>query len=398
MPRWRADPFGATMAPMRSTLGAAWFAVLAASFLPLVVASCSSSSSPAAAPVDSGSDVAMQIEAGEAATGVPESSTPLDASDSGATDAPVQPFVVPGTNFAFRHYYLGDTDRNGVTSGTAWMQFGVNVDGKVTTAASTDVCTLMAGASHQVQVDGDGGIDNSWGANIVPIFQTLDSSFSQLYNAAVSAGTFTSMIDLVGLTADAGAAGQSGAVAAWGFEGASFPGAPTWTTADDWPVYPDWLVDGGLAGGSRIAFPAGSIDAGAWSSGTPTDFPILLAFGFQGAEVVIHHASIAFVHATPSTTAGGVVGGVLNTQEFLNSMQASASWGNMSLACGSAWSSISQQILQAQDILVDGTDTLGQPCNAISIGLGFDGVQIGPVQTLAQAHGTLANLCEAGSD
>ena len=70
----------------------------------------------------------------------------------------------------------------------------------------------------------------------------------------------------------------------------------------------------------------------------------------------------------------------------------------MSLACGSAWSAISQQILQAQDILVDGTNTAGQPCNAISIGLGFDGVQIGPVQTVAQAHGTLANLCEAGSD
>ncbi len=396
MPRWRAVPFGATMAPMRRTPGAAWLSVLAASALPLVAASCSSSSSTPAAAVDSGSDVATQVEAGEAATGAPDSSTPLDASDSGATDASVQPFVVPGTNFAFRHYYLGDTDRNGTTDFTAWMQFGVNVDG--TTAASTDVCTLMAGASTQVQVDGNGGIDNSWGANIVPIFQTLDSSFSQLYNAAVSAGTFTSMIDLVGLSADAGGATQSGAVAGWGFEGASFPGAPTWTTADDWPVYPDWLVDGGLAGGSRIAFPAGSIDAGAWSSGTPTDFPILLAFGLQSAEVVIHHASITFVHATPSTTAGGVVGGVLDTQEFLNAMQASASWGEMSLACGSAWSAISQQILQAQDILVDGTNTAGQPCNAISIGLGFDGVQIGPVQTVAQAHGTLANLCEAGSD
>jgi hypothetical protein len=370
-------------------------ACLAVPVVSVLAASCSSSSS-STSPVDAGgTDVATQPEAGEAASPVPEASASGDASDAGVADAPVEAFVLPGTNFAFRHYYLGDTDRAGTASATAWMQFGVDVDGKTTTALSTDVCTLAAGSSKQVQVDGAGGIDNSWGANIMPIFETLDSTFSQTYNAAVSAGTFTNLIDLVGLTADAG---QSGAVAGWGFEGASFPGAPTWTTADNWPVYPDWLVDGGLASGSKIAFPAGSIDGGAWTSGAPTDFPILIAFGLQSAELVIHHATVAFVHATPSTTAGGILGGVLNTQEFLGSLQASASWGSMSLACGSAWASIAQQIVQTQDILLDGTNAAGQPCDGISIGLGFDGVQIGPVQTVTQAHGTLANLCEAGGD
>ena len=71
----------------------------------------------------------------------------------------------------------------------------------------------------------------------------------------------------------------------------------------------------------------------------------------------------------------------------------------MSLACGSAWQSIAQQITQAQDILLDGTNAPGQPCDGISIGIGFDGVQIGPVQTVAQAHGALPDLCvEAGGD
>jgi hypothetical protein len=346
-------------------------------------------------PVDAGGDVTQPVEAGEAASPGPDSSAPVDASDAGVADAPIEAYVVPGTPFAFRHYYLGDTDRQGNSSQTAWMEFGVDVDGLVTTALSTNVCTLTAGSSKQVQVDGDNGIDNSWGANIMPIFETLDSSFSQVYNAAVSAGTFTNLIDLVGLLPDAG---QSGPVAGWGFEGASFPGTPTWTTADNWPVYPDWLNDGGLAAGSRIAFPAGSIDAGAWWSGTPTDFPILISFGLQSAEIVIHHASVAFVHATPSTTSGGVVGGVLNTQEMLGSLQATASWGDMSLACGTAWQSIAQQIVQTQDILLDGTNAPGQPCDGISIGIGFDGVQIGPVQTVAQAHGALPDLCEAGGD
>jgi hypothetical protein len=374
---------------MRLTASPSRFAWIAAALVPALAASCGSSSSPSS-PVDAGGDVATQpVEAGEAASPGPDSSTPVDA---GAADAPAEAYVVPGTNFAFRHYYLGDTDRSGTASATAWMQFGVDVDGLVTTASSNDVCRLAAGASKQTQVDGESGIDNSWGANIMPIFETLDSSFSQAYNAAVSAGTFTNMIDFLPLDA-----GPSGADHAWGFEGASFPGTPTWTTSDNWPVYPDWLLDGGLASGSKIVFPGGSSDAGLWTSGAPTDFPILISFGLQSAEVVIHQASVVFV-ATPSTT-GGVVGGVLNTQEMLGSLQATASWGDMSLACGSAWQSIAQQITQAQDILLDGTNVAGQPCDAISIGIGFDGVQVGPVQTVSQAHGALPDLCvEAGGD
>jgi hypothetical protein len=380
---------------MRLTASPSRLWLLCAALVPAMAASCSSSSSPSS-PVDGGSDVVTQpVEAGEAASPGLDSSAPGDASDAGVADAPVEAYVVPGTNFAFRHYYLGDTDRTGTASATAWMQFGMNLDGLTTTAASIDVCTLAAGSSKQVQVDGDNGIDNSWGANIMPIFETLDSTFSQTYNQAVSAGTFTNMIDLLGLAADAG---PSGPVAGWGFEGASFPGTPTWTTSDNWPVYPDWLRDGGLASGSKIAFPGGSLDAGVWTSGAPTDFPILISFGLQSAEVVIHHASVAFSQATPSTTSGGVVGGVLNTVEMLGSLQATASWGDMSLACGSAWQSIAAQIVQTQDILLDGTNVAGQPCDGISIGIGFDGVQIGPVQTVTQAHGSLPNLCEAGGD
>lgn len=37
---------------------------------------------------------------------------------------------------------------------SAWTQFGVNVDGLVTTASSTNVCTLAAGSSKQAQAHG----------------------------------------------------------------------------------------------------------------------------------------------------------------------------------------------------------------------------------------------------
>jgi hypothetical protein len=164
-------------------------------------------------------------------------------------------------------------------------------------------------------------------------------------------------------------------------------------------VYPDWLNDGGLASGSRIAFPGGSIDAGTWSSTTPTDLPFQLGFGSVGITLVVHHAAVSFVHATPSTATGGNVSGILYTQEFLSQLQDAAGWISTSLCAAGAFDSIAQQIQQSQDILHDRTNAAGQPCDAISIGLGFDGVQIGPAQHVALPQGQLPNICpEAGGD
>jgi hypothetical protein len=362
--------------------------------LALLLSACSSSSSTAGA-TDSGTPPAETgPETGSTDGGNDAGS---DATDGAIADAPAEAYVVPGTNFAFHHYYLGDTDRSGTTSTTAWEDFGTDIDGKTTTAQSTDVCTLYAGASTQVQVDGMNGIDNSWGANIIPIFETLNANFSQGFNQAVVAGTFTTMVDVVGLTSNPT---QSGAAPGWGFEGASFPGAPTFTVADDWPVFPNWLPEGGLPAGSLISFPGGSIDAGTWSSGAQTtDVPILIPLGVQPMELVMHHASVSFVHATPTTAATGTVSGILYTQEFLAQLQAAAGYVSTSLCSGSAFDSIAAQIEQAQDILQDGTNVAGTSCDAISIGIGFDGVQIGPVQTLAQPHGALQSVCpEAGTD
>jgi hypothetical protein len=145
-----------------------------------------------------------------------------------------------------------------------------------------------------------------------------------------------------------------------------------------------------------MGFAGGSIDTG--SSGATTDLPLLIPLGLRAMELVIHHATVSFVHATTTTAATGTVSGILYTQEFLGQLYAAVSYVSTSLCSGSAWSSIAQQIEQAQDIVHDGKNVAGQACDAISIGLGFDGVQIGPVKTVAQAHGQLEGLCDAGAD
>ena len=66
-------------------------------------------------------------------------------------------------------------------------------------------------------------------------------------------------------------------------------------------------------------------------------------------------------------------------QELLATLRDASGWLSTSLCNSSAFDSIAQQITQGQDILHDGTNVPGQPCDAISIGLGFDGAQIGPV-------------------
>jgi hypothetical protein len=83
----------------------------------------------------------------------------------------------------------------------------------------------------------------------------------------------------------------------------------------------------------------------------------------------------------------GVVSGIVPTQFFIAYLQSIAGSISTSLCNGSAFSSIAQQIEQASDIMQDGTNQPGVPCDAISVGLGFDAtaVQLGGAVTLPTA-------------
>jgi hypothetical protein len=84
----------------------------------------------------------------------------------------------------------------------AWKQIGFNLDGRVTTATSTDVCALVPGANPTEQDDGQEGIDNSFGENICPILDMLDESdpcstgIAQTYVVTDASGSGTLTIHL----------------------------------------------------------------------------------------------------------------------------------------------------------------------------------------------------------
>jgi hypothetical protein len=56
---------------------------------------------------------------------------------------------------------------------TDWQRIGFNLDGACTTASSTNPCALASDAQSATQVDGAGGIDNSFGAIVCPVLDAV---------------------------------------------------------------------------------------------------------------------------------------------------------------------------------------------------------------------------------
>ncbi len=73
--------------------------------------------------------------------------------------------------------------------------------------------------------------------------------------------------------------------------------------------------------------------------------------------------------------------------------------GNISTSfcSGSTFATIQKAIQQASDIMDDGTNVAGTPCNGISIGVGFDGDEIGQ-PFVAGNPPAATNPCATGSD
>jgi hypothetical protein len=100
--------------------------------------------------------------------------------DTGAPDVSIGPIEAgPGCGggppaSAVRQVSLSLTGADlGDATSVDWKSVGYNLDGKCTTVSSTDVCTLAPGAAKSTQVDGTSGIDNSYGENICPIWDTV---------------------------------------------------------------------------------------------------------------------------------------------------------------------------------------------------------------------------------
>ena len=335
----------------------------------------------------------------------------FDAADAGvslhdAAPPPTTPGLPPdpggptpdGTGsvvLAMSHLYMGDTDRNGVPSGAAWKQYGLNLDGKITTRDSTDVCALSSGASRTTQVDGAGGIDNSWGANVLPIWLTIfGSDFSKRMNDAINRGGFTMMVRVDKLGSQDNYAPLPGSF----YTGAGLQSSPTWSGNDVWPVTFDSVV-GGDINQPNVVFAQGYMNARQYVGAPPVNGLKLLPIGGVGAFVSLSRAQITMrVAADGSSATDGMIVGVIPTEDYVLELKKVAGRISTSLCSGAAFDSIAQQIRQAQDIMIDGTNQPGVSCNGISFGWGFDAkrVQLGAVAPPSTPSGDPCGPPDAG--
>jgi hypothetical protein len=297
--------------------------------------------------------------------------------------------------FAIHTIYLGESPYGGgPPSSSAWKNFGYDVDGTQTTNQSSNVCTLFSGAPKSVQTDGTNGIDNSWGANILPIVQSAASLPTPSIDEtnAIDQGAFTLQIQVTGLSDDPqqSALGLTSQL----FVSGAYNGTPTFDGTTDWPVLSTSVKDGAtIASGAKVQFANSYVSGGVFVSGTAgAAIPLLFSANGTSLPIIIHDGVITFTHPSHSDAAYGVISGVLYTQEFIDALQALAGQISTSL-CGSAFDGIAQQIEQAQEIMNDGTNGPNQSCNAISIGLGFDAVLVHDPTTVAAAPPPPPNPC-----
>jgi hypothetical protein len=251
------------------------------------------------------------------------------------------PDAPSSTSTGTRVYQIRSLDF-GDESSDAWRGLGLDIDDTATTRDSSDVCQLAAGAATVTQQDGNGGIDNSFGENLLPILVTvMGSDAPARLNASFVTGGPVNQFEVRGLDVALGDATVTGS-----FDGAPFAGA--------------WLT-----GGTVVSGPSAKEASLLLGAATLT--------GAETAELTFAITHIQMVAPLTSDGSGvqhGVLSAIMPTAEAVTAVEQFARALDPNVD-PSVLQTLDQQVAQASDILVDGTQDPSKPCNGISVGLGF---------------------------
>jgi hypothetical protein len=277
--------------------------------------------------------------------------------------------------FAVNQLYFGEGN-NG-----EWKKFGFNLDGKISTAASTDLCALNDGAMASVPYpDGDNGIDNSFGKNLLPLILGLDSTWPTDVNNSIQQGFFTALLEIECMPPKGDASGLTTKL----FAGTSLGMTPKWDGTDMWPVEPDLLNDPKDPQSSSLVFPQCSVTGTTFNASKNVTIVLTIPVTFNGVstsiKLTLYAAQLTMTLAADRKSAtGGMIGGVLNTEEFVGEVKKIGYLLN--LCTDPLLANLETMVRQASDILTDATQDPTKTCDGISVGFGFDmkAAQIGTV-------------------
>jgi hypothetical protein len=288
----------------------------------------------------------------------------------------------PGLVLAVNRLYVGDTNPDdSPDAANAWKQYGFDLDGKTSTGASVDLCQPNAGAApSNVYPDGNDGKDNSFGNNVLPLLLGFAPDAAETINQSIQSGDFTLMLRMD----DIGPGADSGPFSSLVYGGAVLGSAPAFDGSDCWPVLPEQLEDPVDIDSAQTEFPASSVAGNVWTSGSTDTLTLTLNIAGFPVPFVLHEARLSLeLEVDHEGAVGGQLGGVLDTEAFVEAMRSVAGTFDPSLCSGSTFDSIANQLRQASDIMNDGTQDPAQVCNGISVGFGFKmkRVQLGGVAT-----------------
>lgn len=258
-----------------------------------------------------------------------------------------------------RNLLFGNTTREGLPTPDAWEDYGFDLDDRNTGADTGCQCQPASGAPPSVLRDAPGGVDNSFGRNVLPLFSAFEVDLSGTVTQAIADGTFNLGFDLLGAQeTDAMPSPatvvqlRNGSTGTWetSFESLDGSGDPVtraeggWVTSDTWVSSPiDRLVLPLPVGGTTLAL-------------TLHDVVVVMELDGDRAG------------ATNGTIAGHLV-----TEELVTAFADWAGSIDASLCPPSpTFESIAQQLRQASDVVAGAPQDPSVTCDAISIALGFE--------------------------
>jgi hypothetical protein len=311
-------------------------------------------------------------------------STGKDPTGEGARPPPPANDPKTTVTLALNKLFLGETDRNGEADVNAWKSYGYNLDGIISTKTGTNHCAPKPGIpKSKIQTDGNDGIDNSFGSNLIPIIQNLAGNPTEAITETLTDGSFTLILNLK----DSGADQLYGGASFDSLVGGTGPGPldcdatptdpncspPTFTTADHWPVVPELLTNPSDIDSPKITFPSSYVSGGTWVSGDGQS-TLDLTISIQGFDLTLSIArAVITLKASASGATDGVIAGVIPTASLVTELKKVAGGFDPGLCDGPTFDSIAKQIEGASDIMADGTNgDPSQECNGISVGLGFE--------------------------
>lgn len=289
------------------------------------------------------------------------SSASSSSSTGGLTCTMGESTVLAGTKLSFGEGNSGQ-----------WKKFGFNIDGLVSIAASNDLCKPNSGAfSLGPYPDGDEGIDNSFGKNLLPQIISLYPTWVDDVNNGITNGFFDVLLKLECLPPT----GDVPALTTKLFGGTTLGMTPKFDGTDKWPVAPELLDNPMDPDSSTIIFEKSSVIGTAYDSGKNETFiltvPVATKTMSTSIKLKLYAAQTTMtLSADRKSATGGRIGGVLNTEEFVAEMK---KVGALLGLCGSPlFDNLLTQVRQASDIMADGTQDPSKTCDGISMGLGFE--------------------------